>query len=447
VVIKDDGTLVIADPDNEPEEGEPKWYDYCGEKRWANVVLINNDNRLKYFDTNGKMIEGLIGTEIPMNNNGYYKYSHVLAHFVYVPRYSYKIWNTNPYAYDNYIYKVEHSDGVLSDEVKTELDSKINEKTIDIIFHTKDVSFTSINEGDYKTMPAFMFDGNDLNGIWIGKFELTGTTTTPTVKPNLGTLRSQNLRNLFSKSLLFSGRDLNSSNSVVKKKNISDYGLKFAQVNSHMIKNSEWGAIAYLAHSLYGINGEIRINNYYYSNAPLTGCGASSASAASATTCAIPYGTPSAEENMYPQSTTGNISGIFDMSGGSREFVGGYFKNNTGKTDAGTLKNSSGFGETFNFETLNEYFDSYEIIDFDGTVINNKPNNVILNESILLSGGHAMFETAWWYEDFYDIDQGQFFIERGGYHSGGSLFYMTDNSGASNNAYSSRVVLAVTNLD
>lgn len=38
------------------------------------------------------------------------------------------------------------------------------------------------------------------------------------------------------------------------------YGLN--NINSHLTKNSEWGAVAYLAHSKYGRNGEeIRINN------------------------------------------------------------------------------------------------------------------------------------------------------------------------------------------
>ena len=33
------------------------------------------------------------------------------------------------------------------------------------------------------------------------------------------------------------------------------------ELDSHMIKNTEWGAVAYLSHSKYGIDGSIRINN------------------------------------------------------------------------------------------------------------------------------------------------------------------------------------------
>ena len=32
-------------------------------------------------------------------------------------------------------------------------------------------------------------------------------------------------------------------------------------MDSHMMKNTEWGAVAYLSLSNYGINGEVRINN------------------------------------------------------------------------------------------------------------------------------------------------------------------------------------------
>ena len=32
-------------------------------------------------------------------------------------------------------------------------------------------------------------------------------------------------------------------------------------LDSHMMKNTEWGVVAYLSHSKYGINSEININN------------------------------------------------------------------------------------------------------------------------------------------------------------------------------------------
>ena len=34
--------------------------------------------------------------------------------------------------------------------------------------------------------------------------------------------------------------------------------------NSHMMKNTEWGSVAYLSHSIYGINREIERNDYLH---------------------------------------------------------------------------------------------------------------------------------------------------------------------------------------
>ena len=36
------------------------------------------------------------------------------------------------------------------------------------------------------------------------------------------------------------------------------FGLSSSTTDSHITKNTEWGAIAYLANSKYGINGKIR---------------------------------------------------------------------------------------------------------------------------------------------------------------------------------------------
>ena len=72
-----------------------------------------------------------------------------------------------------------------------------------------------------------------------------------------------------------------------------------------MMKNTEWGAVAYFSKSKYGINGEVAINSFNY-----TGGGS---------------------DNSYvdntDQSTTGNVWGIYDMSGGKYEYVAAYVNN------------------------------------------------------------------------------------------------------------------------
>ena len=100
------------------------------------------------------------------------------------------------------------------------------------------------------------------------------------------------------------------------------YGLKSNSTDSHLIKNSEWGAVAYLGQSQYGLyNKNIRINNvnmgdnsnFVYA---MTGYAAKEEDAASTTnTDAIAWNQTGGEL----ASTTGTIYGIYDMSGGTWE--------------------------------------------------------------------------------------------------------------------------------
>ena len=145
----------------------------------------------------------------------------ILAYYVWMPRYRYKIWTT-----------AESSSG--------------NEQEIDIIFESKDVAkLTGTQVGEYITHPAFTFGSDEVNGIWVGKFETGGTATAPLIKQNISSLRSQNVSAEFTTAQIFG---------------TSTYGMT-SNVDAHMMKNSEWGAVAYLSHSRYGVNREVYINN------------------------------------------------------------------------------------------------------------------------------------------------------------------------------------------
>ena len=144
-------------------------------------------------------------------------------------------------------------------------------------------------------------------------------------------------------------------------------------LNSHMMKNMEWGATAYLTYSLYGkctADGceEVYINNintgyrgatakfsgqWEYS-ASITGCSASTATAgvsSNQSSCASGYAYNGSNNKA---STTGNISGIYDMSGGNWEYVMGVIQDASGKPMSGrnNLYNS-GFNGTYGYPTSN----------------------------------------------------------------------------------------------
>jgi len=141
------------------------------------------------------------------------------------------------------------------------------------------------------------------------------------------------------------------------------YGLtvEHTKADSHMLTNMEWGAVAYLTHSKYGrCNGssctEIAINSYSSGSGTSqiikSGCGPqSSGSTSEGTTC-----------NAYTTtlgltaSTTGNIYGIYDMSGGTNEYIMG----NMSSTSGSYTYNASWGGSNFTYNTSNsKYITAY----------------------------------------------------------------------------------------
>ena len=134
------------------------------------------------------------------------------------------------------------------------------------------------------------------------------------------------------------------------------YGLSSSNSDSHMMKNSEWGAVAYLSQSKYGQNGtEMTVNNanldsggtsqtkaegnQFASLYAVTGCSnnTTDTGAVKTTIEAIngTSGNTATVEGIYTwnqksgqnSSTTGTIYGIYDMSGGLWEPTTAYIAN------------------------------------------------------------------------------------------------------------------------
>ena len=297
----------------------------------------------------------------------------ILAYYVYVPRYEYKIWEIGTSATGK------------EQEIEINLQNKYDNKS----------SGTQV--GEYLTHPAFTFGDTELNGIWVGKFETTGTADSPTVKPNVASLRSQSTLEQFSTSQKFSS---------------DTYGISSTS-DSHMMKNSEWGAATYLSHSKYGINSEIRLNN---NSNFITGCGANTANASSSTNCEIVYGSAS----EYPQSTTGNISGIFDMSGGAWERVMGNYNDTIGSSGFSAMPDS-------------KYYDKYTTTD------------MLTACSGGICYGQGLSETNNWYSDTnVFVSSSSSWLLRGGRYIidvGAGAFGYGDTSGGAVSYYGFRMVM------
>ncbi len=358
VTFDSNGKTVKADVNGD-------WYDY-DQKKWANAVAVTNDSRDKYKSAS----DGTTITE-----------SDILAYYVWIPRYKYQLWN------------VEGNES-QPQEIKIEFESKSTPKS------------TGTKNGEWLTHPAFTFGSTELSGLWVGKFEMTGTASSPTIKPNVSSLRSLNISSFFN---------------TIKSMG-SNYGL--SSYDSHMMKNSEWGAVAYLTHSKYGKNGEVILNN---NSSYTTGCGADNASESSTSTCKNAYG--SKGNGTYNQSTTGNITGIFDMSGGAYEYV----MASSAKQDGSFNTASSGFTSAPD----SKYYDQYDY---------NTSNN---NHSISKLGD-AMKEvyvssTKHWYEDYgYMPNSSNPWVVRGGGCSSDSdagVFYSNNGNGDGYSDISARGVV------
>ena len=298
VVLGDDGTVTKTDTYSE-------WYKY-EDKKWANAVILSDDNQT-YNN----------GDTIPEDN--------IESYFVWIPKYSYQIFNLGT------------TDGYTSSKP----DSSIA-KEIQIKFGTTNTSDNNENEcttpmtsgasgnckvGDYMTSPAFI--SMNTNGLWVAKFETTGSTANITVKPNQTSLRNLNVKTMFETAYNY------------KRDN-----------DSHMMKNTEWGAVAYLSHSKYGINTEVRINN---NSSYKTGYAATDSADESKmpgtygidSTVTLPCNTSTG----YKASTTGNITGIYDMSGGAHEYMASLRSETYG---------SSGFTASTLKIYNSKYYDTYD---------------------------------------------------------------------------------------
>ena len=130
----------------------------------------------------------------------------------------------------------------------------------------------------------------------------------------------------------------NISKALTESDNI--YGLSSSSTDSHMMKNSEWGAVAYLSQSKYGLNGtNIYINNVNLYNTSksvyaVTGCAGATENAENVKTTISAINNRTAS-NVYvwtqksgtKASSTGTIYGIYDMSGGTWERTAGLVNN------------------------------------------------------------------------------------------------------------------------
>ena len=392
------------------------WYSY-EEKKWANaVILVKNPS--KQYKTGDNILE-----------------KDIESYFVWIPRYKYRIWDLGNYTS---LFSLDGRSGTtkLTDNStgKTDLSSLRNiagnARLIDIVFENKNTTpSTTLAVGSYYTHPAFTNFG--VSGLWVGKFETGGDSNKIIVKPETEPWKNETVGTYW--------------NTLFNYKNI--LGAHNDNLDPHMMKNTEWGAVTYLSHSIYGLGGEININNNSdcktgYSATGKTNQNTFRGELGNTEDTTQPYNTPTG----YLASSTGNITGVYDMSGGSNEYMAAYIE------EYGVLsKNSVSSGLTTTDLAKTKYFDKYS----KNSTTTSYNLRIIGDATGELGPFYLYYATDsdqrqfnGWYSDFsFFIDPSNpWFVRGGGWMSDGfaaGQFYFYSSTGGKSSITGVRLCLSV----
>ena len=267
---------------------DTEWYSYndvSANNHKANVnspKLLGNMKPIKYIGPEADTQGGSKWANA-MTSNG--------SMFVWIPRYAYKI--TEGY----------HSNIAGTIEVAF---IDMNNRFLNGETGTLTTNPEEAGAGTTKWLvhPAFTSSAEygggfgEVAGIWVGKFETTGTyangdTSKISVEAGVPCLGNMTI------------------NEQYRAGKTATFG-EYVDLNSHMAKNSEYGAIVYLAHSKYGTNKqniEKNINDDYTGGTNII-------------------------KDIYTtnkmQSTTYNATGIYGLNGGMNEAMASYLTNRSG---------------------------------------------------------------------------------------------------------------------
>ncbi len=351
---------------------EKEWYDY-DKHNWGNAVLIDNEDeqiRNKFYKEDGTLKANEKITE-----------EDVLQMYVWIPRYKYELFNAvaGETAEEQMInIKFERGTNSTGDIECTY--KNLNNGTIEEKCLNKEGKEAS--NGEWYTHPAFTFGNTELSGIWVGKFE-------PSEKNN-GTSDKVNISNAPITDITILPNKVSTTNRKVSImfqavrgiETVNIYNLNSDEIDTHMMKNIEWGAVAYLSQSIYGIfsktedgtiscsldNNEtiqtcrVWINNNTHGNydGTITGCSGTQADDAEKVYQNSCNGGITWNNGGAKSSTTGNLYGIYDMAGGMWEFLMG----NMVDTNGNFYDSSAGFVEIPDETQVGypdpKYYDSYE---------------------------------------------------------------------------------------
>ena len=303
--------------------------------------------------------------------------------WVWIPRYAYNISSEGYHTSTATEINIEFMKGTSNEGATGQTIVEYNDSTTS--------NYTQF-PGGYVIHPAFNY-GQTVSGIWVAKFEASNSNGKIMVQPGVSSWRSITVDSIYTNCLNYN-----------------------KTLNSHMMKNDEWGAVAYLSRSKYGTNKEVTINDNssYY-----TGGGSENAYATTNTA----------------QSTTGNVWGVYDMSGGAFEYVAAYVNNGNA--------NLTNYGSSLvNGDPKNK--NVYSQTGTDSNTNNYNTNKGVYGDAVYETSTSGSGTTSWYSDSSYFPNANSPFFVRGGYYVGGSVagvFFFSSNNGDGSSNYSFRPVL------
>ena len=370
---------------------DPDWYNY-GNKEWANIVLepesgLDADGDQQLFDEQGILDE----------DSNY-------SMLVWIPRYAYKITYYN--ADKTKIIGYSNSEGIVD----------VNGR---IATGTERPDAVEIGD-KFVLHPAFDYGDDEigmhnLRGFWVGKYETSNTNCTSSktsgeyngtdrivqIKANVTSWRYITINNIFTTCTEINRKD-------------NPYGLiaNDTIVDPHMMKNIELGAVLYLSkNDVYGKGSAIWINP---NRNHITGQAGDSMGASSAMITNA-YSTTNGQQ----ASTTGNLTGIYDLNGGALEYVAGYLNNGT--------ENLNNYGDIL-VGAKQRYKEVYRVGNEDNAELNYKANINKYGDATVETSFRGNGNEGWFSAYSYFPNTNSPFIECGGYYdnklySGGGFFF------------------------
>jgi hypothetical protein len=356
--------------------GTYNWYDYES-KIWANSVTVSANRATYQSAAPGTVINP----------------ADVVGYWVYIPRFRYQTW-TYQWRADNYPHAINiEFENCASDLTGVCTNQSYQKQTV--------AALSTSSPGGWLTHPAFTFNGKELNGIWVGKYPMTGTTSAPTMLPDQNPIVSQTIG-----SLQTTARGITTS---------AAHGLSASTSDVRIFNNDIWGAVAYLSQSTYGIctNANCTTNNTPANSlAPSNGQKVHNNGVGnSATTRFTGYGgggDPDANNiarnannlwfttNGMLASANGNPTGVYDLAGCVWEY-------NLSVLTSTTLNSATSGISTFD----PKYMNAYTMPPLTGTNTDLYNGFYNFTPSFKLAIGQALFETgggtttsSMWHSDY-----------------------------------------------